>query len=72
MGGGDKGSHRANSAEIIQSWAEEEGIGKGHFLERCGFEGCCVRKLRSFYIQKEAIVKGEKIIREQAGDTGPE
>lgn len=40
---------------LLRAGAEEEGIGKGHFLEGHGFEGCCVRKLRNFYIQKEAL-----------------
>lgn len=37
---------------LFRVGAEEGGSGEGHFVERHDFEGCCFRKLRSFYTEE--------------------
>lgn len=43
---------------IIQSWRRGGEDRKVHFLEGHGFEGCCFRKLRSFYVEDPVESEG--------------
>lgn len=58
---------------LLRVEAEEGGTGKGHFLEGHGFEGRCVRRSRSFYVEKEAVESEGREDEQRVGwDTGPE